>query len=741
MQRWKPDNFALSDGYVFAIFASCPGKAPTEVTFFRQAPATLQTFSFADPFGDSTCQIKFEQITPFDDISSSELWFLRPWTNYEIYYVPVGDKYTPSSSMDPLDIPVNIEGIHQATTTPEFPVPNVPAGMAPLQYSKKELMWEGHSVSYSVDNDGVTIQLQGALFALDRFLAKPKYPERPVVAEKLLIDAFEPYQRGLKTKPLKIEYPQGWKLTYNYTEVTPYTPMGWKQGALWSGVATRNTGAWDKLLTNYVQNVIGIMYTPERCGVTTGNTWTIRKDPNRQPVLHVRDRFRPPDFEIWYGSPGMEVSLTQDGMNITNVIYGEGTGWEGAKWSNTNIENGVTTFEPVAYDGSVYPYTERPRDSYSNPPSEVMINFGDGITLDMAKDAGLGILARDGMPGWAGTIKLQINPLEINRWMIRPGMVVNLRGFAGMQDGIRMHIAEVTCEPLEHDVTLQVDTKFRDLLTLEQMNARVKDPITPVKLLQVNRRSLMIDDLAAPWDYSAGSGFIPRDSVELFRNKRAVDTFPYRELTMKYPPKRYPQYYVEVAATAGQSKRRWSYDVPILMSQSGTIRRIELICVNKDGVIVQRRFHISIYRNGGTKANTENGEEYISSISLPHTGEDYSPFTENHFFPTAPNGQPWGPGNFYEPDSSFLIGWGNGESYAGYWPGNSDKAEALPTGMFVDEAVWAFDMTQNPDWNVSYDPSTTQRDTAKMLYAKIYTDRYYEDLYFLGRLYRVEPGQ
>src|SRR5690606_31442858 len=193
---------------------------------------------------------------------------------------------------------------------------------------------------------------------------------------------------------------------------------------------------------------------------------------------------RAPDFEICYGTPGVEVSLTQDGMNITNVIYGQGTGWEGAKWNNTNIDNGVTTFEPVAYDGNVYPYAERPRDRYSNPPSEAMINFGDGITLEMAKDAGMGILARDGMPGWSGSFKLKINPLAINRWLIRPGMVVNLRGFVGMQDGIRMHIAEVTCEPQELSITLQVDTKFRDLLTLEQMNARVKDPITPVKLLQ-----------------------------------------------------------------------------------------------------------------------------------------------------------------------------------------------------------------------------------------------------------------
>ena len=118
--------------------------------------------------------------------------------------------------------------------------------------------------------------------------------------------------------------------------------------------------------------------------------------------------------------------------------------------------------------------------------------------------------ARDQRPGWAGDITLKVDPPEMSRWAIKAGMTLNLQGFAGSgEQGVHFHVAQVEANPLEGTVKLTLDTRYRDLLNLEEARVRARDPLTPSKMLQINRRSVMIEDLQAPWDYTAGSGFIP----------------------------------------------------------------------------------------------------------------------------------------------------------------------------------------------------------------------------------------
>jgi len=144
-------------------------------------------------------------------------------------------------------------------------------------------------------------------------------------------------------------------------------------------------------------------------------------------------------------------------------------------------------------------------------------------------------------------------------------MSVRVKNLLGSgEEGIVFHINEAVCNPEDGTVSCKIDTKFRDLLTFEEAVARNRDPLLPSRLLQINRRSVMIEDQLAPWDYGAGSGFLPRKSTGWFRDKAAGDLFPWPKQALKYQPGAYPEYYVQVNANSSLRAERWTI-VPVLM--------------------------------------------------------------------------------------------------------------------------------------------------------------------------------
>jgi hypothetical protein len=343
-------------------------------------------------------------------------------------------------------------------------------------------------------------------------------------------------------------------------------------------------------------------------------------------------------------------------------------------------------------------------------------------------------LARDSDPGWTGSITLATDPsASLSRWQIRAGMTMLLKGFLGSGNtGMPFHISAVSVKPEDGTVELTVDTRFRDLLTVQEAFERTRDPLTPVKMLQVNRQSVMIPDVQAPWDYTAGSGYVPRASKG-FHDYVPLNTgFPYQSWSLKHSPLHYSSWYVKCDAGSPDRNHRWAGPISVLTSEKGEILRTEFACYDQYGYVLKIPFHVSFYYLP------------VGPSAMPRDAQGPSPYIDNAFESVNPKtGQPWPKGNYLQPPDSFIVGWGNRQNgiynRAGFSPG-SEADRNSPTGLFVDGATWSYDNTGNRAYQTNpIKPGYKQTAAAITLYAMLYAE-HSESVYFMGRLYHANPG-
>lgn len=740
MGDWTFTRTAYSGGrFLLHVTKLTPGGRSVDVSTFRGAPTRLDSYSSADPFGDSTATFTFPSITAMDDLDAADLsTWLGYYSDVDLWWAPVvadDGRYAPSERVvDPLS---ELGG---------FAAPYYlrdPSGRPTTRNAAK--LWEGFVAVLSFDDEGsLQIQCQGALFQVDRRLAKPFYPARPWPLERLIADEFDHAQRpDLRTGAFTTVWPAGWARivpAYVGGSADVYAPMA-KPGTKWTGYTARQTGSWDHALTGFIQDQLTVMITRPGDGVPAGNQWTLLQQraaagsAGRTPVLQVRDRLRTPDFAVRLGTPGVKTSLSGDSTQSENVIYGSGTDVHGTVWRNAVVasDGSRTDYLPLAASRTVWPTHHNPAYQRGAMVSEANTMFGTGFAQADATDVARQQLARDSTPGWTGTITLSTDPsAALPRWQVQAGMTVLLQGFAGSGDrGVPFHVSAVQAAPNDGTVELTVDTRYRDLLTVQEALERTRDPLTPVKMLQVNRQSVMIPDVQSPWDYSAGSGFIPKASKAFHDFCPVADTFPYADWAGKHPPLRYPGWYVKCDAGNPQRKYRWAGPIPILTSEKGSISRTELACYDAYGRVLAIPFHLSIYYLPVTQS------------AMPRDAGGPSAFLDNAFESIDPNtGLEWPKGNYFAPPDSFIVGWGNQQNgvynRAGFYPG-SEADGASPTGLFVDGATWQYDNTNNIEYNRYAQPGQRQRAAAVTLYAMIYAE-YFESCYFMGRLFRANPG-
>ncbi len=735
MAKWTFERTATLGGR-FQIIITKPGHPPTDVSMLRGAPAQLSSYTNADPFGDATAQITFPMLSGFDDLDSHDVGaFLGDFADVDIWWLPAtaaepgtGDVLSPLSNAPDVTTPVVTGTGAEARTK----------------------VWEGFiaSIELSADDAGssISVQCQGALFQADRYMQKPFFPPRPQPLEALLAGVFDRATKPhLRTGPLVTTFPAGWSKVVPAVGVrNSYTPDA-KPGAKWTGYASRHTGGWERSLTGYCAGLLAVMLTQADCGATPGNQWTIGQRraasgvAGRAPVLYVRDRFRASDFTLWLGTPGVSISLTRDGSQVANIIYGDGTSIDGTVWRNAVIsaDGSRTDYAPLAAAAEVWPYTNNPRLDRSVFAAEAHLVYEPGFNADDALTSAAQTLARDRDPGWSGTLDLKIDPgPDLSRFLLRAGMTVTIAGVAGTGErGLNFHIAEVSVNGTDGTVSCKIDTRYRDLLNLEEALLRNRDPLTPAKLLQVGQAHLMIEDVQAPWDYTAGSGFIPKASVPFHRFKPSAEPFPYTSWAATHPPFHFPSYYIRINANAARSADRWTQRaVPFLTSEKGTVRRTEICCYDKHGQVLAIPFHCSIYYVN------------LTVTAMPHDGTlGYSAYINNAFEKINPaTGVPWGTAAFLGPQPSLVIGWGNRQNgvyqRAGFSPGRETDGDH-PTGMLVDESDWSFDNTrsENQNWNPYLKLGAKQKESAISLYVMLYAE-HTEPVYFMGRLYRTEPG-
>lgn len=713
MRRWEIASSTSEPLGHFRVYFSTPGGPVTDVTFFRDAPTTLGSFSTADPFGYAVAQLSFPQIGPMDDLGSGDLSWLTEFANVDIVLL------APDGS----------------TTT----------------------VWEGFVASLdwslSVEAASLSVQCQGALFQVDRYVAAPQFPAAPISYEQLIIEALSPARHPhLRTAELRIEWPENLD-SIRYVDSTagssggvtvdPTTgaviPLGRVGGqpstvtvgtvpdGQSTGFATRSTGAWEKALTGFVAGLLEVMFTNQ-----FADQWTIRMDPGRQPVLYVRQATRQADYALDIGQPGIaSLNLSKDYTQFANVIYGAGTTPEGSVYSRQAVirNNTRTAYVPYAADPRVHPESGSPMDS-SVMRVETHVQFQDGMYEDDALDVAKLMLARNSDPGYTGSLSLAIDPIGGSRFQMRAGEVLKLRYLDGTGErGVNFHIAEVTVNVGEGTVDLKIDSKFRDLITVEEVLARTRDPLTPIKMLQLGKTSEVIPDRAAPWDYAKGSGYVPKSSKSWYDTIPVGETFPFDDQAHRRPPRDDPGAYITVNANAPTRRARWSAPIPIRTAQKGDIRLTQFACYDRYGNRLTIPFHVSIYDTAVTVDN------------MPYDGAGPSPFIPgafqrvNEFGLEIPAGTP---GATAMGDASLRVGWGDTDQPAGYSPGAKSTGSPL-TGLLVDETSWSFDNTDDPDFEKNPAPGYVQLEAALTLYAMFYAE-HNDVVYITGRLFRTEPG-
>lgn len=789
MAKWTYPTVNTGLGGRFQILIHHAGHSPQDVTFFRNVPASLDSYSNADPFGDATAQITFPQITAFDDPYAIDMyqWF-GVFANVDIWWCPAMD-LTTNPNLDTSDLTPYIDprtNRYGAYAPGGEYGTKVPGG--DLLHDNRIKIFEGYvaSIEYQLDDQGhsVQFQCQGALFQLDRYLMKPYYPNRPQPVEKVIRDAISPVRLpNLRTAPMKISWPDGWSTVFpqRHKNENIELVIDGKAGANWTGYATRDTGSWNKILTEYIQNALtGMVVKPNAEINHVGDQWTLLQELEtsggdkpetantigRRPVLQVRLTKRPADFTIWLGTPGVTGSFSRDSTQMANIVYADGQSLDGVTWNGAIIsyDGARTEWKPLAWIPDIWPYTKN--KTYSKKPfvSEAYVKFS-GLNQAQATVAADTMLRRDMDPGYTGDLTLSSDPDDgFSRWTIRAGMTVKIKGFAGSaDDGVNFHITQVMANPQDGTVELTLDTRYRDLLTVQEARARARDPLTPTILMQGNKYSVTIQDLQFPWSYKRGSGFLPRPSQKFWDSIPNGDLFPYRDHFKAKPPTskkdqawpsnitRHSDWYVRCNANAGYdeksqtysshskaTKARWAF-APVITAERGTIRRTEAYVLDKHGNIIPCPFHMSLYYAKETPT------------AMPHNGKDgYSAFANNAWTTVDPQtGQPWPPGDsVHGPDKQIVDGalWGaktNGiADFAGFYPG-SQASGAKPSGILVDNTPWSFD-------NVTGNQNYPKEDAKKVgwkykdtdiitLWAAFYAE-WPTPVYFMARFWRQEPG-
>jgi hypothetical protein len=732
----------------FRTFATPPGGFQREITMFRGAPMKIESATTQDPFTEVTASMSLAQVTVFDTPGEGDLDWLVPDCDIDIVWQNVGGY--------------------------DF-----------------NWRWEGYIASYNFNLTGSEstfhLDLKGAFYGLDDYLAMPSHPKRPIPYEILIAQAFDQSEHPAHLGKFQMLFPDDWDLKVPPFEDPRYLsalkPWGIGTDMRWTGFTSRNTGSWEPLLTGHVQSLLSVMFAEG------GSQWSIRNRGQRRPELYLR-RIPEPDaddiIEITLGAPGVTLDGSRDFTQRAGVIYGAGQDEAGIAYSNVQISpNGLKTYyKPFAYSPRMWPRKDNPRYDTDTKPKETMLRFQDGVDELSAFKIAQGQYQRFAEPGITGTITLTTDPRLSSgelmpRLMIRGGQSVRINGLFGVREGVLAHITQANADFTGLTTSLTFDTKYRDQLTVEEVRARTRDALTPMRALQVGKYSNTIQDLVLPWSYQAGSGIIPTPAKEFFNEKLPTNaTFPFEEWTKKYPPSNpsFAPWYIKISKTdPDNSNNNWSavkrngkavYAIPIRMSQAGAIRLSQLAAYDKNGNVLPVKFHLSVYNSNGIAINsmpqlpgartdddfpkyraarkvdgtiipTTYGTKMIDGVSTSMT----HPFYEGGWESVQPDGTNWPwPLDVNGSPQEIVVGWGNYFEPAGYSPGRASKG-APRTGLLQDDTSWSWDLSQSGYIDLNK-PSESDTEEAGLLHIMIYCDDQGDQpVYFMGRFIRSEPGQ
>lgn len=740
-------------GY-WRIFATPPGGARREITVFRGAPIVLGQLSFTDPFSDGVATLSMNQVTAWDNLGEGDLDWLVPDCDIDILWQNTG--------------------LYQFKWT-----------------------WEGYIVSFDTTVSGssatFTVQCKGALYGLDDYLAVPTFPTNPIPYELLIADAFDQVKHPAHLGKLKTTFPSDWAITVPANNDPAYLsflkPWGVSTGQKWTGLTSRSTGGWEPLLTGFVQTLLGSMY------MAGGAQWTIRNNGNRMPELFLRripEASDPKIIEIDLADPGVQLTASKDFSQRANVVYGAGQDEAGITYNGMAItpDGKSTYYRPYAANPVVWPRSANASFDKAMKAKEVYLNFQQGLNEAGAIEVARTHLQRFNEPGYTGTIVLGADVRTADgepmpRLLIREGRTIRIQGLGGVPEGVLAHVSQVQVDFASLTTTLTYDTKYRDQLTVSEVQARTRDALNPTHALQVGKDSVTVQDLLMPWSYAAGSGMVPTAAKSFFAKLPADAVFPFESHTQKYPPSNpaYAPWYVKIPGTSKtDSKKNWSaaardgqtrLGIPIRFSQAGTIKLIQIAAYDANGSLLPVKFHLSFYtaqgvtpsdmpifskntnydpattpkklgpRSGHPSGWNPRGWTSGEDVAYSVTANNTLPWFQGAWESTGPDGTAY-PNDWFQPtqNSGLVVGWGNYYEPAGFSPGRFSKG-ATATGKLEDATTWSWDLSNTLDPHNAKKPTQGPYGTsvAGMLYAMLYCEDQGDlPVYFLGRCLRQEPG-
>lgn len=712
-----------------------------DVTLFRDAATEVLSTGTTDPFGSSVAQLRFPAISMLELRGAGDLWWCRAEADVDISWVVGGTVVS---------------------------------------------TWEGYFASFEYGEDEVgtslTVSCVGALRQADTLLAKPEYLHSPITFEHAILRQLSGVPSLRLAQPMVL-WPTWWTKTYQtdyaYIGADWMVPTNISQGQYWSGMLTRYTGQFEQVLTGYIQQLLSSMHT-------TQGQFTLMLDRGRQPVLRHRDMLSAPNYDtlvvdlLW---PGVSLSITEDHTQKLNAVFVQGKSLSGVSYTGMQISNDgrVTTYEPYAARRAVHPVNDNAWLDPTVMRKEVQLQAADGMSSADARALAMTHLQRFADPGLTGSLTLTTDPRQfglsgddseplIARQTITAGMNIVVRNLLGAPDGHLFHITEATVAG-DGTVSATLDTKFRDQLTVQEVRLRGRDALTPTRMLTTGNYQPTVNDLLFPWSYEMGSGYIPKAADSLFRGIGTNESFPWQNWTRAHPPKD-PQFtdkYIKIGPRNANADRNWSIGPSewavadgkptkphqVLLSSAGTSRLLNIAGYDEDGNVLPVAFHFSLYESN-TVTHTAGPvipEEY--ALLIGYTAGQHHPFFPNAWETVMEEGVtvpiPWQT----ESAAGIIAGFGTFYEMAGFWPGTSANETDPATGRLVSETPFSWDMTQIiAGVNEQEDPAVNITDINRAsAYALIYCDSIWDanasppglvpldrDVYFLGRIFRAEPG-
>ncbi len=481
--------------------------------------------------------------------------------------------------------------------------------------------WEGFVASWERSGNKVTAQCLGVLHQLDLYVRAPGISDLPDDIGTLIPFNFNPSTRPA-LRMAQMDYVN-------------------------TGIPSRDRGAWDQGVLNYIGRLLG------RSVTATGDQWTVLKTYPAKGVLTMKDRTTT-HWTTQVGIHGVKEQLSRELTMRVNVWYAEGEDEVGTRWRNSFPSNDGTGvfFQPIpgAYNEAVHPIDEGPNGTLVAHPErldpasfrlEGYANLGQSVSKEEASRLLQGEYFRQFDPGWLGNITLTTDLAQGSRRKIRAGQNIVLQGYEG--GNITLHIARhELSDPFGNaSSNLTVDSKARDIDSIQAyMDRKAAEARNPVKRLLLGRSSSETVDSIQPWDTTRGDGWIPRQRAPVLNNGSVGS---------------------QVVAVP---KHVWTV-------QRITCGEEETIIKSEFYTSPPTRLHVSICDAPPAGANTSL-EYWTGPLTAPWPADPYVS----------------GAWDIYEAPAEQLIAWGQFGQAGGYSPGTQTNPYLGITGAIIDESEW-----------------------------------------------------